>query len=82
MESNGGLVATAARRLPRSGAARERLAGIWNAWIDKTTGERHESFSMLTINADEHPIMRRMHRNELGPKTSSRCHWISRTSAA
>lgn len=45
------------------------LAGIWNAWIDKTTGERHESFSMLTMNADEHPLMKRMHRNELDAKT-------------
>lgn len=38
------------------------LAGMWNAWVDKTTGEIHESFTMLTINADEHPLMKRMHR--------------------
>ena len=32
------------------------------AWIDKATGEVHESYTMLTINADEHPLMRRMHK--------------------
>ena len=38
------------------------LAGLWNTWIDKATGEVHESYTMLTINADEHPLMRRMHK--------------------
>lgn len=38
------------------------LAGLWNAWIDKSTGEVHESYTMLTINADAHPLMRRMHK--------------------
>lgn len=38
------------------------LAGIWNAWTDKSTGESHESYSMLTLNADTHPLMRRMHK--------------------
>lgn len=38
------------------------LAGLWNAWTDKTTGEIHESYSMLTLNADAHPLMRRMHK--------------------
>lgn len=38
------------------------LAGLWNTWIDKATGEAHESYTMLTINADEHPLMRRMHK--------------------
>ena len=45
------------------------LAGLWNAWIDKTTGEIHESYTMLTINADSHPLMSRMHKPDpkLGP---------------
>ena len=30
------------------------LAGLWNVWTDKATGEVHESYTMLTINADEH----------------------------
>lgn len=38
------------------------LAGIWNTWIDRATGEVVESYSMLTINADDHPLMRRMHK--------------------
>ncbi|AYM96599.1 SOS response-associated peptidase [Acidovorax sp. 1608163] len=38
------------------------LAGLWNTWVDKTTGEVHESYTMLTINADAHPLMSRMHK--------------------
>jgi len=38
------------------------LAGLWNTWVDKATGEVHESYTMLTLNADTHPIMRRMHK--------------------
>lgn len=38
------------------------LAGLWNTWTDKSTGELNESFTMLTINADDHPLMRRMHK--------------------
>lgn len=38
------------------------LAGLWNTWIDKATGEVHESYTMLTVNADAHPLMRRMHK--------------------
>lgn len=45
------------------------LAGLWNTWTDKATGELHESYTMLTINADGHPLMGRMHKNELDPKT-------------
>lgn len=38
------------------------LAGLWNTWTDKATGEVIESYTMLTINADAHPLMRRMHK--------------------
>jgi putative SOS response-associated peptidase YedK len=38
------------------------LAGLWNTWTDKETGELVESYTMLTINADAHPLMGRMHR--------------------
>jgi putative SOS response-associated peptidase YedK len=38
------------------------LAGLWNTWIDRETGEVHESYTMLTINADEHPLFSRMHK--------------------
>ena len=45
------------------------LAGLWNIWIDKGTGEVHESYTMLTLNADEHSLMRRMHKPVLHPET-------------
>jgi putative SOS response-associated peptidase YedK len=38
------------------------VAAIWDAWTDKDNGEIVESFSMLTINADGHPVMGRWHR--------------------
>ena len=38
------------------------VAGIWESWTDKATGEFVESFSMLTINADGHAVMGRFHR--------------------
>lgn len=38
------------------------LAGLWNTWTDKATGEIHESYTMLTLNADAHPLMSRMHK--------------------
>jgi len=45
------------------------LAGLWNTWIDKVTGEVHESYTMLTVNADAHPLMSRMHKPD--PKLGS-----------
>ncbi len=38
------------------------LAGLWNIWKDPATGELIESYTMLTLNADEHPLMNRMHK--------------------
>lgn len=38
------------------------LAGLWNTWVDPQTGELVESYTMLTLNADAHPLMSRMHR--------------------
>jgi putative SOS response-associated peptidase YedK len=38
------------------------LAGLWNTWVDRSTGEVVESYTMLTVNADHHPLMRRMHK--------------------
>jgi putative SOS response-associated peptidase YedK len=49
-------------RFARRDGAPWGLAGLWNAWTDTTTGEVHESYTMLTVNADSHPIMRRMHK--------------------
>ena len=38
------------------------IAGIWDKWTDPTTGEVLISFSMLTVNADEHPVMNQFHK--------------------
>ncbi|HHK5646316.1 SOS response-associated peptidase [Serratia nevei] len=38
------------------------LAGLWDCWTDRTTGEIVHSFTMLTINADSHGLMRNFHR--------------------
>ena len=56
-------------RFRRADRAPWGLAGLWNTWVDKTTGEVQESYTMLTINADAHPLMNRMHKPDpkLGP---------------
>lgn len=56
-------------RFWRADGAPWGLAGLWNTWTDKATGEIHESYTMLTINADAHPLMARMHKPDpsLGP---------------
>ncbi len=38
------------------------VASIWERWIDKETGEIIFSFSMLTVNADGHPVMKHFHK--------------------
>lgn len=40
------------------------VASIWERFIDKETGEILFSFSMLTINADNHAIMKHFHKPE------------------
>lgn len=37
-------------------------ACIWERFIDKETGEIIFSFSMLTVNADSHPVMKHFHK--------------------
>ena len=45
------------------------LAGLWSTWTDRATGEIVESYTIVTINADAHPLMSRMHKPDpkLGP---------------
>lgn len=45
------------------------LAGLWNLWKDPATGEEVESYTMLTLHANSHPLMKRMHRPDLDPAT-------------
>ena len=49
-------------RFTRADGAPWALAGLWNIWTDPEIGEMLESYTMLTINADSHPLMRRMHK--------------------
>ena len=49
-------------RFQQAGGGLWGLAGLWNTWTDPTSGERVESYTMLTLNADGHPLMGRMHR--------------------
>lgn len=38
------------------------IACLWDRWTDPITGELVVSFSMLTVNADEHPVMNQFHQ--------------------
>ena len=40
------------------------IAGLWDKWTHPVTGEMIVSFTMLTINAAAHPVMRKFHRPE------------------
>ncbi len=37
------------------------IACLWDRWTDPTLGKLVVSFSMLTVNADDHPVMRQFH---------------------
>ena len=45
-----------------------RLAGLWNTWRAQESGELVECHMMLTLNAEAHPLMNRMHKPD--PKLS------------
>ena len=49
-------------RFRRADGAPWALAGLWNGWVDPASGEIVPSYTMLTINADAHPLMSRMHK--------------------
>ena len=40
------------------------IAGIYTQWRDFKTGREVYSFSMLTVNADDHPLLKRFHKPE------------------
>jgi putative SOS response-associated peptidase YedK len=40
------------------------VAGIYTQWHDFKTGQKVYSFSMLTVNADDHPFMKRFQKPE------------------
>lgn len=49
-------------RFTRPDATPWGLAGLWTAWTDPASGGIVDSYTMLTINADAHPLIKRMHR--------------------
>jgi len=49
-------------RIARTDGAPMGIASLWDRWTDPSTGEVVHSFSMLTVNADGHPVMGRFHR--------------------
>lgn len=51
-------------RIKRTDSEPVAVASIWERFIDKETGEIIFSFSMLTINADGHPVMQHFHKSE------------------
>ena len=51
-------------RIKRTDSAPVAVASIWERFIDKETGEIIFSFSMLTINAEGHPVMQHFHKPE------------------
>ena len=49
-------------RIGRKGWTPMGIAGLWGWWKDKMTGEEIFSFTMLTVNADDHELMKRFHK--------------------
>jgi putative SOS response-associated peptidase YedK len=49
-------------RIKRADTEPVAVASIWERVIDKETGEILFSFSMLTINADGHEVMKHFHK--------------------
>lgn len=39
------------------------IACLWDRWTDRASGERVVSFFMLTVNADDHPVMKQFHKH-------------------
>ena len=48
-------------RVSRADGETLGIAGLWSDWR-APTGEWHASFTMLTLNADTHPIFKELHR--------------------
>ncbi len=38
------------------------IAGLWDKWKNKLTGQTLHSFTMLTVNADDHEFMKNYHK--------------------
>lgn len=49
-------------RIARTDGQPFAVAGLWDRWTDPATGSVQGSFTVLTVNADGHAVMGRMHR--------------------
>ena len=49
-------------RFARADSTPWALAGLWSEWQDKETGEIVISYTMLTQNCDDHPLLKLMHK--------------------
>jgi putative SOS response-associated peptidase YedK len=49
-------------RIHRADGEPFACAGLWERWCDPATAETITSFTLLTVNADGHPLCGRMHR--------------------
>ena len=49
-------------RIARADGQPCAAAALWEHWTDPACGELVTSFTLLTVNADAHPLMARMHR--------------------
>lgn len=38
------------------------IASLWDTWTNPNSGELITSFTMLTVNADDHPVMNQFHK--------------------
>jgi len=53
-----------ATRICRADGEIMGVAGLWEQWQNPDTGQVTHSYTMLTVNADEHEFMRNYHRPE------------------
>lgn len=51
-----------ATRIVRTDGKPMGIAGLWTGWKNPGNGEILRSFTMLTVNADDHPFMRNYHK--------------------
>ncbi len=49
-------------QLKRADAQPWMLAGLWNEWVDPSTGELVPNFTLLTCNCDGHSLLSRLHK--------------------
>lgn len=49
-------------RISRRDGSPLGIAGLWGMWFNPVLGKNVLSFTMLTVNADDHALMKRFHR--------------------